>query len=174
MKKKDILISIAIIAAAALTLWLYLQQKGRVRIDAGNATAVLRLRNGWLGEATIASGVEPAAIRAQVHRPQHLSISKEQDGHTWQIDSRGPWGHLSKIKVKNNQTTALQLGPPFSIKPRVSRSGPVLSIDYAIIGRAGELYQSFATKDGQAVTSATINIVDEAGNVLNSGKFSFG
>jgi hypothetical protein len=76
--------------------------------------------------------------------------------------------------VKNNQTTALQLGPPFSIKPRVSRSGSVLSIDYAIIGRAGELYQSFVTKDGQAVTSATINIVDEAGNVLNSGKFSFG
>ena len=174
MKKKDILISIAIIAAAVLTLWLYLQQEGRVSIDAGSATAVLRLHSGWLGDATIASGAAPAAIRPRIHRPRQLSISKGQDGHTWQIDSRGPWGNLSRIRVKDNQTTTLEVGPPFSIKPRVSQSGSVLEIDYAIIGRAGELYRSFATKDGQAVTSAAINIVDEAGNVLNSGKFSYG
>jgi hypothetical protein len=174
MKKKDILISVAIIAGAGLTLWLYLRQEGRVKIDAGDAAAEFRLHSGWLRGTTIASGAAPAPLSARVHRPQYLSISKGQDGHTWQIDSHGPWGTLSRIKVKNNQTTALQVGPPFSIKPRVSRSGSVLSIDYAIIGRAGELYQSFVTKDGQAVTSATINIVDEAGNVLNSGKFSFG
>jgi len=174
MKKKDILISVTIIAAAGLTLWFYLQQEGQVRINAGDATAVLRLRSSWLHGTTIASGAEPVPLSARVHRPQYLSISKGQGGHTWRIDSHGPWGTLSRIKVKNNQTTALQLGPPFSIKPRVSRSGSVLSIDYAIIGRAGELYQRSVIKDGQTLTGANINIVDEAGNVLEAGKFSFG
>jgi len=174
MKKKDILVSVAIIAAAGLTLWLYLRQEGRVRIDAGDAAAELRLHSGWLGGATIASGAEPAPLSARVHRPQYLSISKGQDSHTWQIDSHGPWGNLSRIKVKNNQTTALQVGPPFSIKPRVSLNSSVLSIDYAIIGRAGELYQGFVKKDGLAMTGASINILDEAGNVLEEGKFSFG
>ena len=174
MKKKDILISVAIITAAGLTLWLYLRQEGRVRIDAGNASGVLRLHSGWLRGATITSGTAPSPLIARVHRPQYLSISKGQDGHTWRIDSSGSWGTLSRIRVKNNQTTALQVGPPFSIKPRVSRSGPVLSIDYAIIGRAGELYQSFVTKDGQALTEANINIVDEAGTVLETGKFRYG
>ncbi len=47
-------------------------------------------------------------------------------------------------------------------------------ISVAIIGRAGELYQNFATKDGQALAGENINIVDEAGNVLEAGKFSYG
>jgi len=174
MKKKDILISLAIIAASGLALLYYSQRKGFVGIDAGGSDAVLQLKSSWLTSARIASGGEPAAIGARIYRPQLLSLSMGQDGHTWRIESRGPWADLSKIKVRNNEATAIRLGPPFRIKPQVNKNGSIISIDYAIIGQAGEKYQSFITKDNRAVTGAKIKIVDEKGNVLKSGIFTYG
>lgn len=174
MKKKDIWVSLAIIACASLTLLYYTQRKGYVGINAGGADAVLQLNSSWLTLATITSDTEPAAISARIHRPKSLNLSMEQDGHTWRIESRGPWGDLSKIKIRNNKATALRLGPPFLIKPKVSKSVSLLSIDYAIIGQAGEQYQNFITKDNRAVTGAKVKIVDEAGNVLESGSFKYG
>jgi hypothetical protein len=174
MRKKDILISLAIIACAGLTLLYYTQRKGYVGIDAGGADAVLQLNSSWFVHTTITSGGEPAAIGARIHRPQFLSLSMKQDGYTWRIESRGPWADLSKIKVRNNEATALRLGPPFLIKPEIRKNGSLLYIDYAIIGRAGEQYENFITKNNRAVRGAKIKIVDEAGNVLESGEFKYG
>ena len=174
MKKKDIFISLAIIGAAALTLWVCLRTKGHVRIDAGGADAELQVQNGWFARATITSGVGTPEVGARVYNARHLSISTKQNGQTWQIECLGPWGNLSRIKVKNNETTELRLGPPFLVRPGISRRGSDVSIDYTIIGQAGEHYQSFATKDGGAMPGAKINIIDEAGNVLNSGRFEYG
>lgn len=109
MKKKDIWVSLAIIACASLTLFYYTQRKGYVGINAGGADAVLQLNSSWLTLATITSDTEPAAISARIHRPKSLNLSMEQDGHTWRIESRGPWGDLSKIKIRNNKATALRL-----------------------------------------------------------------
>lgn len=174
MKKKDILISLAIIAVSGLALLYYSQRKGFVGIDAGGADAVLHLNSSWLALTTITSGTEPAAISARIYRPQLLSLSMGQDGHKWRIESRGPWSDLSTIKVRNNEATALRLGPPFLIKPEVKNNGSLISVDYAIIGQAGEQYQNFITKDNRAVTGAKVKIVDEAGNVLKSGSFGYG
>jgi len=174
MKKKDIWISLAIIACAGLTLLYYTQRKGYVGIDAGGADAILQLKSSLLDHSTITSGDEPAAIRARIYRPQLLSLSIGQGGYTWRIESRGPWGDLSKIKVRNDEATALRLGPPFLIKPEFNKNGSILSIGYAIIGQAGEQYQNFITKDNRAVTGAKIKIVDEKGNVLESGSFKYG
>jgi hypothetical protein len=60
------------------------------------------------------------------------------------------------------------------VKSRINRSGSVVSIDYTIIGEAGEHYRTFATRGGRAMTGAKINIVDEAGNVLKTGRFEYG
>jgi hypothetical protein len=174
MKKKDILISLAIIAGSGLTLLYYSQQKGFVGIDAGGVNAVFHLGSNWLTSATITSGGEPAAIGERIYRPQLLSLTTGQGGHTWRIESRGPWGDLSRIKVRNNEATAIRLGPPFLIRPEVKKNGPILSIGYAIIGRAGENYENSITKDNQAVTGAKFKIVDETGNVLKSGGFEYG
>ena len=174
MKKKDIWISLTIIAAAGLTLLFYTKRKGFVRIDAGSANAVLQLRSNWFGHKTITSGTELAAIRARIYRPQYLSLSMRQGGHTWKIESFGPWAEMSKIKVQNNEATAIRLGPPFLIKPKVNKNSSILSIGYAIIGQADEQYENFITKDGRAVIGATISIIDEAGNILESGKFKYG
>ena len=101
----------------------------------------------------------------------------KQDGCTWRIESSGPWGNLSKIKVRNNEATALGLGPPFLIKPEVHKKGSIISIDYAIIGQAGEQYQkfkNFITKDNRGISETKIKIVDETGHVLESGSFKYG
>jgi len=174
MKKKDILISLAIIAASGLSLLYYTQRKGYVGINAGGANAVLQLNSSWLVHTTITSCVEPTAISAQIHRPRLLSLSMGQDGHTWRIESRGPWGDLSTIKVRNNEATALRLGPPFLIKPEINKNGTIISIGCAIIGQAGEQYENFITKDNQVVTGAKFKIVDETGKVLKSGSFEYG
>ena len=174
MKKRDIWISVAIIATAVLAFYFYSQGKGRIKIDAGGAVATLQLRGGWLSKATISSGAEPATVSSRVHRPAQLSLSMKQDSNTWQIDSRGPWGDLSTIKVTNNNTTVLKLGSPFLIKPKVRKSGSNVSIDFAIIGQASEQYQNFARKNNRAVPAAKANIIDEAGNVFASGKFEYG
>ena len=174
MKKRDIWISVAIIATAVLAFYFYSQGKGQIKIDAGGAIATLQLRSGWFGKAAISSGAEPATVSGRVHRPQRLSLSMKQDSSTWQIDSRGPWGDLSTIKVANNNATVLKLGPPFLIKPKVRKSGSNVSIDFAVIGQASEQYQNFARKNNRAVPAAKANIVDETGNVIASGKFEYG
>ncbi len=174
MKKKDIWISLAIIAACGLSVLFYMQRKGFVGINPGGANAVLHLRTSWLTSAIITSGEEPAAIAARIYRPEYLDLSLKENGHTWQIESHGPWADLSEIKVRNNEATALKLGPPFLIKPMVRKNGSLLHIDYAIIGQAGEQYRNFITKDNRAVRGAKVKIVDETGKILESGSFKYG
>lgn len=174
MKKRNIWISVAIIATAVLLLYSYSQGKGQIKIDAGGAEATLQLRSVWLGKATISSGAEPTKVSARAHRPAQLSLSMQQGSDTWRIDSRGPWGDLSTIRVTNNNTTALKLGPPFLIKPKVRKSGSSISIDFAVIGQASEQYQSVIRKNNRAVPAPKAKIIDETGNVLASGKFEYG
>ena len=123
MKKRDIWISIAIIGVAVLLLFLSSQSKGQIKIESGGAVTTLRLRSSWFGNATINSADQPCEISARLHRPKRLNISMKQGDDTWQLESRGPWGELSKILVKNNDTTVLTLGPPFQIKPKVRFTG---------------------------------------------------
>jgi hypothetical protein len=174
MKKKDIWISLAIIACSALSFIYYTQRKGYIGIDAGGADAELHLNSIWFINTTINSGTKPSAIGARIYRPQRLSLSTRQNGQTWRIESRGPWGELSKIKVRNNEATAIKLGPPFLVKPQIRKNRSRLYIGFTITGQAGEQYRDFITKNNRAITGAKIKIVDETGNVLESGKFQYG
>ena len=172
MKKKDVWISVAIIAAACLAFYFFSQQKGHIRIEGSGAE--LLLGSGLFSEARIKSGQEPVALRAREYRPKRLSIAMKENGNTWRIDSRGPWGNLSQIEVKNDQTSVLKLGPPLLIKPKVHRSGSRASIDFSIIGQAGERYGNSIMKNNRRVSAPKLKIVDETGTVLASGKFEYG
>jgi hypothetical protein len=174
MKKRDIWISVAIIAAAGLLLFLSLQKKGRLQIDAGGAVPTMRLSNSWFGKAIIDSGIQPSKVSARLHRPQWLNILMQQDGDTWQLESRGPWGELSTIRVKKNDTTVLKLGPPFQIKTKALYTGSKVSIDFNIIGKAGEHYRNSIMQNNKRASAPKLKIIDEAGNVLASGKFEYG
>ncbi|MBC8468340.1 MAG: hypothetical protein H8D56_02610 [Planctomycetes bacterium] len=174
MKKRDIWISVAIIAAAVLFLFLSLQKKGQIQIDAGDAVATLRLSGSWLGNAMINSAVQPSKVSARLHRPQWLKLSMKQGGDTWRLETRGPWGDLSTIRVKNNDTTVLKLGPPFQIKTKTLYTGSKVSIDFNIIGKAGEHYRNVITQNNKRASAPGVKIIDEDGNVLASGKFEYG
>ncbi len=175
MKRKDILISLAIIAAALVGFYFYTRQKGYIEVDAGGATASLQLRTGWLSGAHIGSDSGPAVVPARPSRPQRLRVIKKENGGTWQLETTGPWGELAQIKVENHQTTMLRVGPPLLIKPAVQRSGAVVSIGLSITGQAGEEYGvRQITKDGRQPAAPGVKIVDEAGKVLVAGKFAYG
>jgi hypothetical protein len=126
------------------------------------------------GNATVSSGEGPTKVSARTYRPRHLSIVANQDGQRWALESSGPWGQLARVKVKNGETTVLKPGPPFTIKPTVNRRGSRVNVDFAIFGRAGERYRNVVTKNGRRTSVPTVKVVDEAGDVLASGKFQFG
>ncbi|MBW7989614.1 MAG: hypothetical protein FVQ84_06310 [Planctomycetes bacterium] len=175
MKKRDIWISVAIIAGAGLLLFLSSQRKGLIKIDAGGAVTTLRLSNNWLGKAIISSGDQPSKVSARLHRPQWLKLSMQQGkSDKWGLESRGPWGQLSTIKVKNNDTTVLKLGPPFQIKTKALFTGTKVSIDFNIIGKAGEHYQNVVMQNNKRASAPKVKIIDEAGSVLATGKFEYG
>ena len=174
MKKKDIWISVAIILCSGSSLLYYTQRKGYVGIDASGTDAVLQLKSIGFINTTMNSGSKPSAIPARIYRPQFLNLSIKQNGHIWRIESRGPWGDISKIKLRNNEVTALKVGPPFLIKPKVRKNRSMFYIDFEIIGQSGEHYSNLITKNNRSVTGAKIKILDETGNILESGKFKYG
>ena len=176
MKKRDILISIAIIAAAFLFLFSHSRGKGQIEIDAGDADATLRLRHDWFPkDVLIKSEYEPVVkMRAGVYRPKRLSISTKQDDDTWLLYCSGPWGELSTIKMKNNETTVIKLGPPFQIEPKVQYAGSRIFIDFDIIGKAGEHYNGVVMLNNKRLPAPKVKIIDEAGNLLASGNFEYG
>jgi len=174
MKKKNIWIFIVIVAAACLVFYFWPRQIGYIKIDASGASATLQLRGGLFSKKTVTSGAQSAAVRAQWHHPQQLQLRGTQNGDTWQIDSRGPWGKLNSIKVRKDETTLLKLGPPLLIKPGVSSRGSQVLIDFSITGRAGERYGSVITKNGRRVSTPGVKIMDETGNILAAGKFEYG
>ena len=144
MKKRDILISLAVIGASIVAVWTCLQMKGQVRIDVVGAEAILQLKDGWLGQTAVTSRLQTSDLRTGVYNARRVTVSTEQNGQTWRIESLGPWGELSRIRIKRNETTTLRLGPPFLVKPQINRTGSVVSVGYSIVGQAGEHYRSFA------------------------------
>lgn len=176
MKKRALWILVAVIAVGALVLILISNSsgKGRIKIDAGEAEATLRLRGGWSNSTLIKSKEELVMMGAGIYRPQRLSISTKQNGDTWLLYSSGPWGELSTIKVRKNNTTVLELGQSFLIRPSVSTSSSLVSIGLSIIGRAGEHYSAAIAKNGKRLPTPKLKIVDEAGNALASGRFEYG
>jgi hypothetical protein len=172
MKKKGIWISLAIVIAVVCLIAIYLSSlpKGQIKIDTPGAEIQLR---GRFGTKTILSK-GPVSVGAGLYRTQHLQIKTKRDGDAWQIESLGPWGTLEQIEVKENQTTALKLGPPFLVKPEVESRPTAVSIGLTITGQAGEQYRNAITKNNQRIPPAKIKILDEAGATLVSGNFEYG
>jgi len=173
MKKRDISISVAIVAGSVLLIYSYFQGTGRIEIRAGDADAVLRLRAGSFGTATVRSAA-PAEVSARVHRPKSLRLSMQRDSDTWQFESTGPWGEMSTVRVNNGDTAVLEFGPPFTIKPDVRGATPQVSINLRVFGRAGEQYRNVIMHNGKRIASPKLEIVDEKGNILATGRFEYG
>ncbi len=150
----------------------YVRGKGYISVDSPGV--ILNLCGGWFDEANIASDEGPAKVNARIYSPEYMIIEAKQNDDMWRIDSSGNWGKLANIKVKDNETTRLELGPPFLIKTAVSKSDSLVLINLLIIGRAGEHYSAAIMRNGKTIARPELKIVDEAGNVLASDKFRYG
>ena len=85
------------------------------------------------------------------------------------LTSYGPWGDISKLRIKNNETLSLKVGPPLVIKPSLSKQSGMVSIGFLVYGQAGERYAipKLPKRPG-------IKIIDEKGKILESGNFAYG
>lgn len=170
MKTKYKWILIAVVVAVFLAIYLWPRPIGYIKIDANDATATLQISRSLLSKSTVTSGAKPSVVRAGLYRTQRLQIRGEQNGNTYQIESRKHWN----IKVKNNETTALRLGPPLLVKPNVTSRGSLVLIDFSIIGQAGEQYGNVIKKNGRTASTPELKIIDEAEKTLAAGKFEYG
>lgn len=173
MKRKDILISLAIIATCTVFYGLYSFTNtlvhGYIELDSGDAVALLKIRGNFFSKDIEISNSEPAQINNRILRPQSLTISKIQNSNAIQLVSYGPWGDLSRIKIKNNETLSLKLGPPLIIKPKVVNYPGQVAVDFSVIGQAGEKY-----KIPRLSPAPKVKIMDENGNIIASGSFTYG
>jgi hypothetical protein len=172
MKKKYLFISIII--AACLAFYFWPRQKGYIEIDTSGIPATLRLHHGPFSRTTVFSSRRPSAVRVDLYSPKWLQLRGRQDGDTWQIDGRGPWGRLERIEVRKDETIVLKLGPPLLIKTNVTNRGSQVLIAFTIIGQAGERYSNVITKNGRRVSTPELKIIDEGGKVLAAGRFQYG
>jgi hypothetical protein len=153
-------------------------QFGTLVMEPNDTTATLNLWSDTAGQY-LPSGRQ-WKLPAGKYSAESAGIEKEDGtGSTWlfscatntAIRQLGP---LDFFVIEPGQTTRVQLGPPFQIKVSVGKSGQAFSIGAELQGRSGELYSLAALKDGRRPAKASLQIVDEAGRIMESGKFEYG
>ena len=92
----------------------------------------------------------------------------------WTLHCARKFGKLARFTIKDGETLAIPAGAPLLAKATVRRAGEVVSIGTAIVGRAGEEYEPGARRNGKPQAAPKLEIVDETGNILASGKFEYG
>ena len=172
MKDKVTLLLLGIIAASLVGMCLVARKKGAVAVATPGAELQLKSR---LGRGMVVrSGPKPVAVPARAYRPVFLTLVGEHNGEVWKASSWGPWGRLDRIQVARDRTTAIELGPPLRIKPEVSVSRGQVRVALGLFGRSGEKYDNAILRNNQRIPGPQVEIVDEAGTVLASGRFQFG
>ena len=172
MKKKEIWISIAVIAGALFIFALLSRGHGYIKLDVPNAELILQ--SGWFKRISVKSANEPVKVKTGTHRPRLITLKSNKGKDTWQIISNGPWGEINPIKVSKNETTNLTFGPPLMVKTNVYKRRTSASVGLSIIGQAGEKYRSSVMKNGRSLAAPGLKIIDQEGKVLASGKFEYG
>lgn len=178
MKKQNILVLVAlIVVVAGIASSVLVRGKGFIRIETPGVD--LRLRNGWFGNTSVNSMSGPVQVPAGICHPVQATIALKKDttdeGRSWTLFSRGgPWGKLAAIRVDKGQTVNLRLGPPITLHADVQSQGRTVLVGLALVGQAGEHWSPrVMTSQGQA-PAPVVQIVDESGKVLASGRFAYG
>ena len=98
----------------------------------------------------------------------------------WSITSRGPFGKLAKVEIKDGATTTIDAGPPFVLNVEVSNAedtpqGKVVRISLQVLGGMGEVYALNSLRKGATVAAAPkLEVLDEKGTSLAKGSFEYG
>jgi hypothetical protein len=92
----------------------------------------------------------------------------DQNGDKWVLEL------IKGQPVSSFADSSAKPGPPLLIKTDVQISGRDVSIGLIVQGQAGETYVPGVQKNGQWQPEPGLNILDEAGKILATGKFKYG
>ncbi|MCP4610333.1 MAG: hypothetical protein GY845_16605 [Planctomycetes bacterium] len=99
----------------------------------------------------------------------------DTSGNRWIFrTSRENLGKLKNFEITAGQTTMFRIGPPFSIKTSVEQRGEFALIGFSLEGQSGDCYTPGARKGRATAPEPKFEIVDEAGKILESGRFKYG
>jgi hypothetical protein len=173
--KKIIVIPLIIVVLIGLVIFFYSQQTGYVKLEIPGVTVNLRGLHGVFWKKL---QIGPSTDSVKTHVGQYLvvlgSLTSNAGGDKWQISFYGAQDSSLKITVAKEQTTTLKFGPPLNVTTEVKPAGRQVSIGLSITGQSGERYNPRVIKNGSAIEAPKLQIIDEAGNVLASGKFEYG
>jgi len=166
MKKLVAFIGFAVVVAG-ITIYLLPHGKGRIKL-VGQGVSI-KLRGSWGRTLALNSNSEAVEAFTGTYRPHSIKITvKEESGREFSIKTDGPWGELSKIEVKKNETTVIECGPPLTAEDKISAQGGIVSVGFSLIGKAREDY----TRSISSLCDVTI--LDEQENVLSMGRSGSG
>ena len=171
MKKRDVYISVGIIGAGLLALLLYDSGRGYLELDCEGAE--MKLASGLFGITDLRAAEDAVEVKARVYAVRQLEITAKDGNDTWRVYGRSPWGELAKIKVARGKTTRIKCGPPFTVRADVSGSRDYVSMGYSVVGAAGEHYGRIL-KNGRTVAEPEVEIINEKGEKMADGKFTYG
>jgi len=166
-KKKALGLLAVVIILCGLIVFIQSRDEGYIKLEGNDV--YMQLGGAWRRRVSVASNDEAVQAFAGLYRPRSIKIIAEKDGQGYTISSNGPWGELSKVEIKKDETTVIKCGPPLKAKADVRRSGREVSLGLSITGAAGEIYGPRSLRQVPGV-----KIIDEAGNLLSEGKFAFG
>ena len=173
--KKIIVIPLIIIVLIGLAILYYLQQTGYVKLETSGVTVNLRGLHGIFWKKL---QIGPSTDPVKTHVGQYLaligSLSSNTGSDKWQVSFYGAQNPSTRVTVAKNQTTTMKFGPPLYVKTEVRPTGRQVSIGLSITGQSGERYNPRVIKNGSAIEAPKLQIIDESGNVLASGKFEYG
>ena len=103
-----------------------------------------------------------------------IRLAETVSGAPWTLSASWPSGKLGAFVVQANATTSLPAGPPLTSELSFSGVRPMISIGYALTGRAGETYAAGAEKRGIQQPAPVFVILGEDNRKLDSGMFEYG
>jgi hypothetical protein len=173
--KKIIVIPLIIVVLIGIVLLYYSQQTGYVKLETPGITVGLRGLHGVFWKNL---HIGPSTNPVKTHVGKYLALlgnlTSDAGGDKWQFSFYGAQDPSSRITVSKGQTTTLKFGPPLFLRTEVKPTGRQVSIGLSITGKSGERYNPGVMKNGKALEAPKLQIIDEAGNVLASGKFEYG
>jgi len=100
--------------------------------------------------------------------------TRDEQGDEWILRCIRLPGETRAFEIRESETTALTVGPPFALATDVKKRGRTVSIGLNLAGRAGERYLPSALRNGKMLEPPKLRILDEKGHELAAGAFRYG
>jgi len=142
-------------------------------LDLGGADVKMKL---WsdAAEQNIIGSEENRRFPAGKYKTIFLELNqKDSSGNRWTLTSSRA-GKLEDFEIRPGRKSSFKIGPPFQIKTTARRTSNDILIGLNLEGQAGEQYGADVGRNGIRVSPPVFKIIDESGNVVDTGRFKYG